>query len=362
MNTTSPIILIGIGGAGANIVRGITRAFGSEIRHLLADTDATTGQGSDPFVLLGGDRLSGRGAGGDTVSARLAAEESVQMLDEHLEGARLAVIVTGLGGGTGGGASLEVVKHLRNRGIPTIIFATMPFEFEGKDKQRNAYGMRAMIEDEANTSFFMPLDQLVDGIDNMTEALHRAVDLMASTVTFFWRLIEKPGYIRLDIERIRHLMSNSGRGRFAIASVQGAGRAKAAADQLIRSEMLMSGKAPVSSILIGVLAGDDLRLNELSVISSTFRTAFGESPRFELATVNDEATFCGRMVVVAMLFESSGDETANGETRNRSRSHDSILSTAPAGRGRFDKVVPTIWHDEDLDTPTYIRKNIALDF
>ena len=124
MSGESSMILVGIGTAGSAIARGVDRAFGGGLRLLLADTDATTGEPGGPFTLLGGDRLSGRGSGGDVVAGRLAAEDSVKLLDEHLNGVRLAVIVTALGGGTGGGATLEAAKHLSSRGIPSVVFAT----------------------------------------------------------------------------------------------------------------------------------------------------------------------------------------------------------------------------------------------
>jgi hypothetical protein len=171
----SPMLLIGIGTAGSAIARGINRAFSGELRYVLADTDANSGSDGGPFVLLGGERLSGLGAGGDIVAGRLAAESSIKLLDEHLEGVRLAVIVTSLGGGTGGGATLEAAKHLAFRGIPSIVFASTPFSFEGEERQRNSRGIMSMIEDAASASFFLPLDKLVAGIDNMDEAMDLAI-------------------------------------------------------------------------------------------------------------------------------------------------------------------------------------------
>ena len=146
----SPLLLIGIGGAGSSMARGINRASGEGLRHLLCDTDAQTGRAGEPFILLGGDRLSGHGSGGDVAQARLAAEDSLLSIDESLEGVRLAVIVTSLGGGTGGGSTLAVCKHLRERGVPTIVFATLPFAFEGEERQRNAIGITTSIAEEAS--------------------------------------------------------------------------------------------------------------------------------------------------------------------------------------------------------------------
>ena len=365
MNGDSPLLLIGIGTAGVRMASGVSRAFGEGLRYVLADTDATSGQLGGPFTLLGGDRLSGRGAGGDIVAGRLAVEDSIRSLDEHLEGVRLAVIVTALGGGTGGGGTLETAKHLSGRGIPTIVFATTPFTFEGEDRQRNARGVMSMIEEAANASFFLPLDKLVGDTDNMDEALRRAVDTVAGGVTLFWRLAEKPGYIRLDAERLRHILSGAGRGRFATVTVQGPERAKEAVDRLIRSELLATSSGPVRSTLCGILAGNDLLLSEVGAVADGVRNSFG-GLAFNLATVNDEATFAGRLSVVVMLFESAAKaddpEKPGGVMSTRHRRNRSALATGPNGRGRFKNAEPTIWNGEDLDIPTFIRRNVTLDF
>ena len=364
MNAESPMILVGIGTAGSSIARGVCRAFGDGLRYVLADTDAATGQAGGPFTLLGGDRLSGRGTGGDIVAGRMAAEDSIRSLDEFLEGVRLAVVVTALGGGTGGGATLEAVKHLASRGIPSIVFATTPFTFEGEDRQRNARGIMSMIEDAANTTFFVPLDKLIGDTDNMDEALRRAVDTLAGGITLFWRLVEKPGYIRLNTERLRHILSGAGRGRFATVTVQGPIRAQQAVDALLRSDMLATSSGPVRSALCGVLAGNDLLLSEVGKIADGVRESFG-GLTFDLATVNDEPAFRGKLSVVIMLFESNGKadvgDTPNGVMSGRRRKTKGALGAGPSGRGRFKNAEPTIWNNEDLDVPTFIRRSINID-
>jgi len=365
VNTNSPILLIGIGTAGAAITHGVCRAFGSDLRHVILDTDAVSGQSGSPFVLLGGDRLSGRGAGGDVVAGRLAAESSIKAIDEYLEGVRLAVIATALGGGTGGGATLETAKHLADRGVPTIVFATTPFTFEGEDRQRNARGVMTMIEDVASATFFLPLDKLISGIDNMDEALKRAVDTLSSGITLFWRLIERPGYLRLDAERLRHILAGAGRGRFTTVTAQGPGRAQAILDQLMRAELLATSSGPVRATLCGILAGNDLLLSEVGTIADGIRNSFG-GLSFDLATVNDEQTFSGRLSVVVMLFEASGksEETDSGKSvmSGRRRKPKGVLGTGQNVRGRFKNAEPTIWNGEDLDIPTFIRKGLNLDF
>lgn len=361
------MLLVGIGSAGSQIARGVSRAFGENLRYTLADTDAITGQGGGDFTLLGGDRLSGRGSGGDVVTARLAAEDSIQNLDARLEGVRLAVIVTALGGGTGGGATLEAVKRLSSLGIPTVVFATTPFLFEGEDRQRNARGVMPMIEEAANATFFLPLDKLVDGIDDMQAAMRHAIDTVASGVTLFWRLVEKPGYLKLDVDRIRHLIGAAGRGRFATVTVQGPERANAAVDLIMRSKMLATASAPTRAILCGVLGGEDLRLSELGRIADGVRECFGEHVAFDLGTVNDESTFSGRISVVVMIFEANGREPTGAASSGgvmsgrKPKKAKNPLNPGSSSRGRFNNAEPTIWNGEDLDIPTFIRRNVNLE-
>ena len=359
MNTSSPILLIGVGGAGCDTARGIDRAFGGELRHLLVDTDAKSGSPGGPFVLMGGDRLSGRGTGGDIVAGRMAAEDSLTAINDSLSGVRIAVIVTALGGGTGGGVTLELAQHLVERGISTVVFATTPFTFEGEDRQRNARGIMTMIEEYANATFFLPLDRLVGEIDNMDEALRHAIGTLASAITLFWRLVEKPGYIRLGVEDLRQLFAGGGRARFATAGAVGENRAAEIADRLIASKLLTTGSGPVKTIICGVLGGNDLRLSELGEIAQRLQAAFGEKCTFKLATVNDEATFSGRLQAVVMLLESSG-EKPRGKGGDVTAPQ-SVLTNAPVGRGRFNNTEPNSWHGEDLDEPTFIRRHINLD-
>lgn len=367
MNQNSPILLIGVGGAGCAIAHGVSRAFGESMRHVLCDTDAMSARENSRFILLGGDRLSGHGSGGEVSQARLAAEDSRHAFDECLDGVRLAVIVTSLGGGTGSGATIEILKYLKQVGIPGIVFATLPFSFEGEERQRRARGMTSMLEEEAGAAIFTRLDNLVDNTDNMTEAMRRAVDTLATGVTLFWRLLQKPGYIRLDTERVRKIIASAGRGRFAAVNVQGPSRAADVVDALSRSTLLSAQPGPVRSILLGILAGDDLKLSEVGSIADGVRDAFGRQASFNIATVNDESTFSGRISVVLMLFEANktahGEEdAASGPAQPKRRKRDANpLAQGPKGRGRFSNVEPTIHDGEDLDVPTFSRRNIILD-
>ncbi|MGN0852806.1 MAG: hypothetical protein ACI4Q3_05470 [Kiritimatiellia bacterium] len=363
--TSSDLLLLGVGGSGAAMTRGILRAFGPGIRALILDTDAKSGgsTGDVPFVLLGGNRLAGQGTGGQPTSARAAFQDDPTLLDAELEGVRTVVVVTALGGGTGGGATGELLKHLHALGIVTLLFATMPFSFEGAERQRNAKTAAGPIEQHADASVIMPLDDLVADArtDVMGEALQHAVDTMATGVTLLWRILERPGYIRLDAERLRNLLAGCGKARFATATAQGPRRtgdvlAALAAMPLLRRD---ESSPPVRSILVGILAGDDLRLAEIAEISGGLSAAFGEHATIELGTVNDETTFSGRLSVVVLLFEESA--TAGKRERDAAGRAQSAGERSLAGNSRFRHTDKSTWNGEDLDIPTYMRRNLTLD-
>ena len=363
----SPLLLLGVGGAGAAMVRGIIRAYGPDIRALAIDTDAQAGGSGDlPFLLLGGNRLAGRGTGGQPTSARAAFQDTPTILDTSLDGVRTVVIVTALGGGTGGGATGEILKHLHTLGISTLVFATLPFAFEGAERMRNARTAIGPIEQHADVSVFLPLDELVStaGTDNMRDSLAHGIDTLALGVTLLWRVLERPGYIQLDAERLRSVLTGCGRAHFATATAQGPDRADAVLAALSESPLLKRDDTSphVRTLLVGILAGDDLRLSEVGTVASGLSAAFGLGAALELGTVNDEATFSGRLTVVALVFDESATTTRKPTPGTvRAPTRERAGERALARTDRFRHSDATMWNDEDLDIPTFVRRHLTLD-
>ena len=363
----SPLLLLGVGGAGAAMLRGVLRAYGPGIRALAIDTDAQAGGNGDiPFLLLGGNRLAGRGTGGQPASARAAFQDTPTILDTSLDGVRTVVIVTALGGGTGGGATGEILKHLHTLGISTLVFATLPFAFEGAERMRNARTAIGPIEQHADVSVFLPLDELVStaGTDNMRDSLAHGIDTLALGVTLLWRVLERPGYIQLDAERLRSVLTGCGRARFATATAQGPDRADAVLAALSESPLLKRDDTSphVRTLLVGILAGDDLRLSEVGTVASGLSAAFGLGAALELGTVNDEATFSGRLTVVALVFDESATTTRKPTPGTvRAPTRERAGERALARTDRFRHSDATMWNDEDLDIPTFVRRHLTLD-
>ena len=179
-------------------------------------------------------------------------------------------------------------------------------------------------------------------------------------------MLEKPGYISLDPERLHNAISGSGRARFATATAFGPNRAEDVLRDISSSRLLIDGSAhaPIKTIFMGILAGDDLRLSEIAKVADGFRGAFGRNASFQLGTVNDESTFSGRLTVAVLVFEESAItskakvscKAARASAKNRKNAE-----AALAAADRFIDSEKTLWHDEDLDIPTYLRRSLTLD-
>ena len=216
----------------------------------------------------------------------------------------------------------------------------------------------------ADVSVVLPLNQLVATArsDNMQEALARGIDTLASGVTLLWRILEKPGYIRLDEAHLHQILKRCGRAQFATATAMGPDRARTVLANLAEHPLIKTdaSRPPVRTMLVGVLAGDDLRLSEISTITSGLSAAFGPRATLELGTVNDETTFSGRLSVVMLLFEEGvGSARADDKSAAEGGAKQGFLDHK--ANSRFRHAEKTLWHNEDLDVPTFMRKQLTLD-
>ena len=386
------LLLLGVGGGGCRLAAAVRSAYGSGIRALGVDTDAlsnrTASEGGMTCLLLGGSRLAGHGTGGDAIQGRMAAQDDIQNLLPHLQGVRTVVITACLGAGTGGGATPEIVKTLHDMGIATVCFVTRPFAFEGEARRKAAERVLPMIEENADSLVVVPLDDLFGdaGGGLLSDAIQGAEGLMAAGITMLWRVLSKPGFICLDPERLHAMVLRGGNARFGFGSAEGSDRAAHAFEALRSSRLLRAGDAlsKANALLLGILAGRDLRLAEIGDIMGQVRVACKGDCQIEMGTVLD-AQYDGRIELVALAFESwtASVQLPASESRKeaaapaaeppvaeafpiqpgsrKSKAKASKLSFGATGRGKFQNVEPTIYKGEDLDVPTFIRRGITLD-
>lgn len=385
----SGLLLLGVGGGGCRLAASVLAAYGGRMCALGVDTDALSNRqasaGGLTCLLLGGARLAGHGTGGDAIKGRLVAQDDMQNLVPHLQGVRTVVVLACLGAGTGGGATPEIIKSLHDMGIATMCFAVLPFAFEGDDRRKAAERVLPMLEEHVDSMVTLALDDLFGdcGGERLEESLRRAESAIASGITLLWRLLTKPGFIQLDPERLHGMIVRGGNARFGCASAQGPERAAQATAALRGCRLLRSGEAisKASALLVGILAGSDLRLAELGEIMGKLRGMCSGDCHVEMGTVLDPQ-YDGRIELVVLAFESwvsvvpvevkkdappvqeppvADNFPIHPGSAKRGRGKGSKLSFGTTGRGKFQNVEPTLFNGQDLDIPTFVRRGILLE-
>jgi cell division protein FtsZ len=371
----SGLALVGVGGGGCRFAAAARMLHGEGMMDALGfDTDETT-QRAVPELrcqLIGATRLNKQGAGGVHTNGRLAAQDDLPQMLAQLKDARIVVVVASLGGGTGGGATPVLLKALRAEGKITLCFATLPFAFEGPDRRQTADRDRPFLEQNADTLVAVPLDELHAGMENRTvpEAGERASEILAAGLSLLWRLLLSPGYIRLDAARLENMLVSAGSARFAQAAASGENRCEAVVAELARAPLLRRGDALAGAraLVLGILAGPDLRLAEIAAVMDRIRAACRKDIHLEMGVALD-ARFEGRIELVALAYdtwvptERRGDGSEPGGERlgallGKEGHRDGKLAIAT---GKFRNVEKTVHKGEDLDIPAYQRQHLRLE-
>jgi len=380
----SKLLFLGVGSGGGRLAAAVRARYDGEMRVLCMDTDALANReiqqtAETPCVLFGGGRLAGNGTGGSYTLGQQAFCDDVSLFEKHLAGVRTVVILTCLGGGTGSGATPEIARRLNAKGIATLCFATRPFSFESQARQDVASRMLPSIDENVDALVEVRLDDLSDetGAETLARAIEISNDLLASAVSLLWRMVARPGFISADPERLRGLIARGGNVSFGSATASGEHRVEQLTDALRGNRLLRAdetlGKA--HALLVGIVGGDDLRLTEIGGIMRMLRGWCGADCNIELGTVLDPA-FNGRVELVVLAFESAvfppemqaGDPPVATELLSLSKSGKRVkkptaskLSFGTTGDGKFQNVESTMWNNNNLDTPTYLRRKIQLE-
>ena len=158
-NGKARIIVVGVGGAGNNVVDRMIEDGVTGVEFVAMNTDLQDLELSlaPDKVPLGEKETQGLGAGADPEVGERAAQESIDEIREHLKDANMVFIVCGMGGGTGTGAAPVIAHEARELGILTVGVMTTPFTIERAVRRENAQMGIAKIRDDLDTILVIPL-------------------------------------------------------------------------------------------------------------------------------------------------------------------------------------------------------------
>ena len=126
------VAIVGVGGAGCNVVSQFYKEqYGVDTIAINTDKDGLHAASAGKKIYICKEVLHGEGAYGETEIGKKCADIHIEEIREALAGYDVVFVVSGLGGGTGTGATPVVIEAAQSQNIMTFAIAIKPFFFEG---------------------------------------------------------------------------------------------------------------------------------------------------------------------------------------------------------------------------------------
>lgn len=347
------IVVVGVGGAGCNAVNNMISANLEGVEFVVANTDAQSLalSASERRIQLGTNITNGLGAGARPDIGRAAAEESLDVILDHLQGSHMAFIAAGMGGGTGTGAAPVIARAAREQGILTVGVVTKPFQFEGNNRMKAAEEGIEELQHFVDTLIVIPNQNLFRVCNEHTtfaDAFCMADNVLHSGVRGVTDLMVMPGLINLDFADIRTVMSEMGKAMMGTGESTGEGRSIAAAEAAIANPLLddvsMHG---ARGVLINITGGFDMTLFEVDEAANRIREEVDSDANIIFGSTFDEK-MDGTMRVSIVATGIDAESAAMPRSPMISLVHDAdrsaagnLPSSAPAPQPEPNQTVST---------------------
>lgn len=319
------IKVFGIGGAGCNCVtwlfnKGIS---GATIYGVNTDALHLSITKSDEKVLIGKELTRGLGAGGMPHKGREAAKEAVSELKKAAGGADMVFLVTGLGGGTGTGATPVIAQLAKESGAVVIAVATMPFECEKVRQDKAEFGLQELTE-VVDTAILIDNNRLVDIAGNlpMEQAFAVANELVSTMIKGIVETITLPSLINLDYADVAAIMKN---GDVAVIGVGESDasqtRVEEAVRQALTQPLLDVDYRGATGALIHITCGPDFKLEEFAGVGELVTENISQDAQVIIgARINKEFQNKVRVITIMTGVKSPyvmGKERYDDKTAHR---------------------------------------------
>ena len=327
------ILVIGVGGAGGNAINAMIEAGMQGVEFVAVNTDAQDLKMSkaDAKIQIGMNLTKGLGAGAKHDIGQAAADESINEIINYIQGSNMVFIASGMGGGTGTGASHVIAKAAREMNILTVGVTTLPFAYEGPKRMRRATAGLEELKKHLDTTIVVPnqnLFKIANEATGFEESFSLSNDVLKHGVQSITDLMVRPGMINLDFADVETVMSSSGKAMMGTGEADGDNRAMAATELALNNPLIdeytLQG---AKGLLVNITGGSDIKLFEVDAAVNKIR-----------AEVDPEAE---------LIFGAIKDENMNGKIRV------SIVATSLDGQQPESKSVVNMVHRIQNRNPGY---------
>lgn len=298
------VAIIGLGGAGCNIVSWIANKEIAGSKIIAADTDAThlMSVRSDAKILMGEEIYQGKGCGGYVEKGTEAARQSINDIKKEFMGSNLIFVIAGMGGGSGTGAAPVVAEATREAGTLTIGCVTLPFGYELLRRKKAITGIKALSH-MCDSLVVIDNSRLrtIAGTLPLREGFAIANEFVGAFIKNISETITQASLVNLDYSDLRSIVERGGISSIGIGEGEGENRIQKAVDQALASPLLdVSDISGAYGVLIHVTGGEDMTLGEVTQAGEIILQKAPNTGRIVWGAKVDES-LKGRVKVTAVL-------------------------------------------------------------
>ena len=309
----SQVKIIGIGGAGANMIDRVALdgMEGAELLALNTDSRTLASSVAGEKIQLGKKLTKGLGCGGDPELGLQAAQEVETELRDSLRDRKMVFVCVGLGGGTGSGAAPLVTRVAREMGAFVVVFATMPFVFEGRrrrEQAETALNELSVIANALVTFDNTRMGELVLAAQGIHDAFAAADRMISESIRAVTRLVIRPGIINVGLDDLMSaLRTTRSRCLFGSGIARGENRSQAALKNALNSPLLDKGRLlrNAQTALVHICGGEGMTLFEVELLMRELTKNVPENAHILFgAAVDDSMGDSLSVTIISSLPES----------------------------------------------------------
>jgi len=261
------IALVGIGGAGCNIVSWVKERgmIGGRLLSLNTDANHLAISKADRRILIGEKICGGLGCGGYVKKGEQALAENAKDVLKELGNARIVFIAAGLGGGTGTGGIVKLSEALQGTDKLVIGVVTLPFDIERVRRKTARDAIESLVH-TCDTVVAIDNTKLARVAGNLPvkQALGVANELIGLFVKDTTETITTASLINIDYADLKVIIEKRGLACIGVGYGEGEDRVGKAVKNAIDSQLLdVSDVTKSYGALIHVSGGEDMRLEEV---------------------------------------------------------------------------------------------------
>lgn len=338
-NQSNVIKVIGVGGGGSNAINHMFQQGINGVDFVILNTDsqALTNSSVPNKIQLGVSLTEGLGAGANPEVGEQAAIESTEDIKRMLDVTTKMVFITaGMGGGTGTGAAPVIAKQAKEMDILTVGIVTMPFQFEGKMRCKQAQLGIEKLRANVDSLIVINNNKLREVYGNLgfKAGFSKADEVLATAARGIAEVITHHYTQNIDLRDAKTVLSNSGTAIMGSSIATGSGRANEAIMKALDSPLLNDNKiSGAKNVLLLIVSGSqEITIDEIGEINDHIQTEAGHVANIIMGVGEDDSL--GESIAVTVIATGfdidQQDDIVNSEAKK-------IIHTLEEGQKEVQK-------------------------